>query len=142
MLQLKLLTNLDLRMKMFSRKCNIMYTVKALHRIYFPSLTLSRLFLLKLYVKRIYWILWSLQEMAIITMNIMHIWWKKGNWLKHPLLSSWVSQRESLLTKHIQALFLSFDDTVPIPSRHAWRIFVINSFVNIYSSNKYLKSSS
>ena len=58
---------------------------------------------------------------------------KEANWLKHPLLSRWVSQTESLLTEHIQALFISFDDTVPIPSRHRWRIFVINSFVNIYS---------
>ena len=70
-------------------------------------------------------------------MTIKCICLKKANWLQHPLLSRWVSQIENLLIKHIQALFFSFDDTVPIPSRYPWRIFVINSFVNIVKINIY-----
>ena len=70
-------------------------------------------------------------------MTIKCICLKKANWLQHPLLSRWVSQIESLLIKHIQALFFSFDDTVPIPSKYPWRIFVINSFVNIVKINIY-----
>ena len=60
---------------------------------------------------------------------------KKANWLQHAFLSRWVSQIESLLTLHIQALFFSFDDTAPIPSRHPWGIFVNNSFVNVVKIN-------
>ena len=81
-----------LEWKFFLGNVTVMYTVKALQRSYNPSLTLSRLLLWKTYVKRIYWILSSLQEMAIITMTIKCICMKKANWLKHPLLSRRVSQ--------------------------------------------------
>ena len=50
-----------------------MYTIKALRRNYNPPLTPPLFPLKKTSVKRIYWLLWSLREMAIITMTIICI---------------------------------------------------------------------
>ena len=71
-----------LEWKCFLRNITIMYTVKVLQRSYDSSLTLSRLFLLKPYIQRIYWILSSLQEMAIITVTIICICMKKNKLAK------------------------------------------------------------
>ena len=67
-----------LEWKCFLGNVTIMYTVKALQRIYTPSLTLSSLFLLKRLLLKEYWQLWSLQEIAIITMTIIRICIKKS----------------------------------------------------------------
>ena len=110
-----------------------MCTVKALQRSYTALLTLSRQFpLKKTFVKRIYWLLWSLQEMNIITMTIMCICTKKANWLWYPFLSRWYI----LYNKHCFSIWWHSSYSIHTSIEDLCQ----QQFYWEYSSNKYLNS--